>query len=57
MFPTKEIPSEVNSSYSILLVSLGMCLYENERNYQEIFKTWIWKKHFHLLFLLKTSGL
>lgn len=49
MFPTKEIPSEVNSSYSILLVSLGMCLYENERNYQEIFKNMDLEKAFSLI--------
>ena len=49
MFPTKEMPSEVNSSYSILLVSLGMCLYENERNYQEIFKNMDLEKAFSLI--------
>ena len=49
MFPTKEMPSEVNSSYSILLVSLGMCLYEMKEIIRKSLKTWIWKKHFHLI--------
>ena len=28
----------MNPSYSMLLVSLGACPYENERNYRELFE-------------------
>lgn len=35
---TKESNSEKNPSYSMLLISLGACPYENERNYRELFE-------------------
>ena len=35
---TKETRPEMDPSYSMLLVTLGACPYENERNYRELFE-------------------